>query len=150
MPGGSRSRPGSPPPCCPVGGYSLTPDWTHIDRGFHPRSAVSAGPEGPLRPLFDRTGELLPEQPTALEPPPGRHTSRKGAVDFFFYIFGNMVTVVVRDEPALLGNGVITLRDTCLTPPALGGAARSALGRGEAGQAGRRHPGPLHRGQSCP
>lgn len=103
------------PPSGPVGGYSLTPDWTHIDLVFHSRSAVPAGPDGPLRPLFDRTGELLARRPAAVEPP-GPPYFPERVVDFFFYIFGNMVTVVARDEPALLGNGVITLRDTCLTP----------------------------------
>ncbi|HEX4215593.1 MAG TPA: nucleotidyltransferase domain-containing protein [Candidatus Dormibacteraeota bacterium] len=104
------------PPTGPVGGYSLTPEWTHIDLVVHPRSSMNIEAEGPLRPLFDHTGELLPGQPPPPDPPQGEPYFPEPVVDFYFYILGNMVTVVARNEPALLGNGVITLRDACLVP----------------------------------
>lgn len=99
-----------------VGGFALTPAWTHIDLAFHARAGLELGTAGGLRPLFDHTGELLPAEPVAPTPLAGDPYFPADAVDLYFYIFGNLVTVVGRNEPILLNNGVVLLRDSCLVP----------------------------------
>jgi hypothetical protein len=99
-----------------VGGFALTPEWTHIDLAFHARAGLELNPEGGLRPLFDRTGGLLPREPVPPAPVQREPYFPADAVDLYFYIFGNLVTVVGRNEPILLNNGVVLLRDSCLVP----------------------------------
>lgn len=52
-----------------------------------------------------------PAPPVQVEPRFPRET-----VDWFFYMLGNIVTVVGRDDAALAMLGVLTVRDTCLVP----------------------------------
>jgi hypothetical protein len=99
-----------------LGGYCITPEWLHVDLALHPRGTLDPNTVVPMRPLFDKTGVLLPTQAV-----PGPAVAREpyfpvDAVDWFFYMFGNLVTVVGRDEPVWAMNGVITLRDTGLVP----------------------------------
>ena len=85
-----------------------------MDLALHPRNCPNT--VAPMRPLFDKTGVLLPTQAVpapAVAPEPYFPVD---AVDWFFYMFGNLVTVVGRDEPVWAMNGVITLRDTRLVP----------------------------------
>lgn len=98
-----------------IGGYSLTPDWVHIDLAFVPRSRLDVAGMSGYAPLFDRTGELpahaVPEAPIHGEP-----YFSPALADWFFYMFGNLVTVVGRNEPVLATLGVVTVRDYCLVP----------------------------------
>lgn len=96
-----------------VGGYALTPEWTHVDLILHGTGSLHFNGSFPVRPLFDRTGRV-----TAREGPPitaGRPYFPAETVDFYFYLFGNLATVVARNEPLLLNNGVVAARDVCLT-----------------------------------
>jgi hypothetical protein len=99
-----------------IGGYALTPEWTHIDLAFHPRSRLDTAALTGLRPLFDRTGALLPAHPIPRPPGVGEPWFPAAVVDWYFYMFGNLVVVVGRNEPVLATNGIITIRDTCLVP----------------------------------
>ena len=99
-----------------IGGYALTPTWTHIDVVFHRMSELQLEPRLAVRPLFDRTGTLLPPAPLPASPDEGAPYFPAAVVDLYFYFFGNLVTCVGRNEPLLVNNGVVTLRDVCLTP----------------------------------
>ncbi|MBO0702966.1 MAG: hypothetical protein J2P38_08535, partial [Candidatus Dormibacteraeota bacterium] len=99
-----------------VGGYALTPEWTHIDLVFHPRTGLEIDAARGLRPLFDGTDGLLPPGPVAPRPQTGEPYFPAPVVDLYFYIFGNMVTVVGRNEPILLNGGFALARDSCLVP----------------------------------
>lgn len=96
-----------------VGGYALTPDWIHVDLSVHSEMDLEFPAERPVMPLFDRLGRLptIPGSPIA----GGEPFFPTDAVDLYFYLFGNMVTVVARNEPLLLNNGVVVERDLCLT-----------------------------------
>ena len=100
-----------------LGGYCITPEWLHLDLALHPRATLDPNTVAPMRPLFDKTGVLLP---TRADPGTRRRDRSRtfpvDAVDWFFYMLGNLVTVVGRDEPVWAMNGVITLRDTGLVP----------------------------------
>jgi hypothetical protein len=102
-----------PPPV--VGGYALTPEWVHLDLVFRPRSQLDAAQHAAgARVLFDRAGlleNLPPAPPLRLEP-----WFPQREVDFFFYMLGNIVTVVGRGDAALAMMGVLTVRDVCLVP----------------------------------
>lgn len=114
-----------PPPT--VGGFALTPDWTHLDLVFRARSEFEPSEHAVgARPLFDRL-ELLRDLPPAERV----HTDPwfpRETVEWFFYMLGNIVTVVGRDDAALAMNGVVIVRDTCLVPLLL--AARGVRRRG--------------------
>jgi hypothetical protein len=99
-----------------IGGYSLTPEWTHIDLVFVPRSMTDASKLAGFAPLFDRTGELLPDLPVPPAPIHGEPYFPPAVVDWFFYMLGNLVTVVGRNEPVLATLGSVTIRDYCLVP----------------------------------
>jgi hypothetical protein len=98
------------------GGYSITPDWVHIDLAFHRESALDPKTVEGMAPLLDKRGDLLPDAPTSRTPFVGAPYFPAEVVDFFFYMFGNLVVVVGRDEPAWAMNGVITMRDLGLVP----------------------------------
>src|SRR5437763_4398514 len=98
------------------GGYSITPEWVHIDLAFHRESVLDPKSISGMSPLFDKPGDLLPDHPTPRTPFVGAPYFPAEVVDFFFYMFGNLVVVVGRDEPAWAMNGVITLRDLALVP----------------------------------
>lgn len=102
-----------PPPV--AGGYALTPEWVHVDILLRRRSEFDPATHAAgARPLFDRDGILA-----ALPPAPPVHVAPwfpRESVDWFFYMLGNIVTVVGRDDAALAMLGVLTVRDTCLVP----------------------------------
>lgn len=102
-----------PPPS--VGGYSLTPEWLHLDLAFHARSALDVSALSGYRRLFDRTGELLRGEvrPADVE---GEPFYPADTVDWFFYMLGNLVVVVGRNEPVLGVLGAMTIRETCAIP----------------------------------
>jgi hypothetical protein len=92
-----------------IGGAVITADWLHYDIVFTALHNASDRVEGML-PLFDKAG-VMP----ASEPRP----DRKGEpfypdfiVKQFIYFLGNLVSVVGRDEPVPLTNGVLMARDT--------------------------------------
>ncbi len=99
-----------------LGGYCITPDWLHIDLALHPRSGLDPSTVEGMQPLFDRCGDLLPAAGTPRPSSGGEPFFPSEVVDWFFYMFGNLVVVVGRNEAAWAMNGVITLRDTGLVP----------------------------------
>lgn len=98
-----------------IGGYALTPDWTHLDLVFVPRHAFDAAMLSGMRPL-DKTGTLLPSGPIPRPPIQGDPYFPAEAVDLYFYFLGNLVTVLGRGELLLATNGTIARRDSCLVP----------------------------------
>ena len=96
-----------------IGGSVITPDWLHYDIVIHPVSAVDVATVEGMVPLFDKAG-LLPDGPV---PRPDRRREPfypEFAVHHFLYMLGNMVSVVGRNEPIPLTNGVMLVRDMCL------------------------------------
>jgi hypothetical protein len=96
-----------------IGGSVITPDWLHYDIAIHPVSAVDVATVEGMVPLFDKAG-LLPDGPL---PRPDRRREPfypEFAVHQFLYMLGNMVSVVGRNEPIPLTNGVMLVRDMCL------------------------------------
>lgn len=99
-----------------VGGYSLTPEWTHIDLVFVPRSSLDANRLVGIGPLFDKTDSILPAEPVPRPPRQGEPYFPADVVDLYFYFLGNLITVLGRGELLLATNGTIARRDSCLTP----------------------------------
>lgn len=98
-----------------VGGYSITPDWLHLDIVCHPRSGFDAGKLRGCLPLFDRTG-LLPAERTPGPSPFGAPYFPADAVEFYYYLLGNLAVVLGRGELTLASNGAIMRRDSGLVP----------------------------------
>ena len=98
-----------------LGGSCITPEWLHLDVAIHRESALDPATVTGMAPLFDRTGRL-PAGPVPLPPEDRAPHLPFDVVQWFFYLFGSLVVVVGRDEPAWAMNGVITLRDTGLVP----------------------------------
>jgi hypothetical protein len=120
MEGGRRpdyaDRDGDGVPSRRVGGYCITPDWVHLDLAPAARSAVEGLRIEGMLPLFDHTGQLLPQGPV---PRPSLYMDPyfpAEVVDWYFYMLGNLVVVIGRNEPILAANGAIIVRDTCLVP----------------------------------
>ncbi len=96
-----------------IGGSVITAEWLHYDVVFTPAAAAGVAAVEGMVPLFDKAG-LLPVAPV---PRPDRRTDPffpDAAVRQFLYMLGNMVSVVGRDEPIPLSNGVTMVRDMCL------------------------------------
>jgi hypothetical protein len=96
-----------------IGGAVITADWLHYDVVFNPISSIDIASVEGMVPLFDKRG-VLPSDPV---PRSVRRTEPffpAGVVMQFLYQLGNMVSVVARDEPVPLSNGVMMMRDTCL------------------------------------
>lgn len=96
-----------------AGGSVITPDWLHYDVLFHKQGTVDPHTVEGMVPLFDKA-RLLPSQPV---PRPDRRSEPffpTAAVEQFLYMLGNMVSVVGRNEPIPLSNGVLLVRDMCL------------------------------------
>ncbi|HEY1489002.1 MAG TPA: hypothetical protein VGF84_23040 [Micromonosporaceae bacterium] len=98
-----------------VGGYAITPDWQHIDVVCHRRTGFDPASLLGCRPLFDDTG-LLPTEPTPGPSPIGAPYFPADAVNFYFYLLGNLCVVLGRGELTLAGNGAIARRDIGLVP----------------------------------
>jgi hypothetical protein len=103
-----------------IGGNCITPDWLHFDIVFVPRSAFDGTRLIGVVPLFDRVG-ILPKHPV---PRPDHRAEGPifpdGAVRFFLYMLGNMVSIIGRNEPIPGTNGVILVRDIALVALFLG------------------------------
>lgn len=96
-----------------IGGVVITPEWLHYDVVFNIEGTVDPASVEGMVPLFDKAN-LLAEHPL---PRPDRRREPffpEAAVDHFLYMLGNMVSVVGRDEPIPLSNGVVLVRDMCL------------------------------------
>src|SRR5436190_64476 len=96
-----------------TGGTVLTPDWLHYDLVFHKEGSVDPRTVEGMVPLFDKCG-LLPANPRPRPDRRGAPFFPAGAVEQFLYMLGNMVSVVGRNEPIPLSNGVVLVRDMCL------------------------------------
>lgn len=99
-----------------IGGYTLTPQWLHLDLVIHPRSGFDPASAAGLRPLFDRTGDTLPPPAAPPRPGPGEPYFPAAAVDFYFYLLGNLAVVLGRGEIVLASNGAVMRRDVGLVP----------------------------------
>jgi hypothetical protein len=96
-----------------IGGSVITPDWLHYDMVFNPVSKVDVSTVEGMVPLFDKAG-LLPDRPVPRRDRRGEPFFPEAAVLHFLYMLGNMVSVVGRNEPIPLSNGVVLVRDMCL------------------------------------
>ena len=96
-----------------TGGTVITPDWLHYDLVFHKEGSVDPRTVEGMVPLFDKGG-LLPANPTPRPDRRGAPFFPAAAVEQFLYMLGNMVSVVGRNEPIPLSNGVVLVRDMCL------------------------------------
>jgi len=96
-----------------AGGSVITADWLHYDVVFHAEGSVDPGTVEGMVPLFDKAG-ALPGAPVPRPDRQGDPVFPTAAVEQFFYMLGNMVSVVGRNEPIPLTNGVVIVRDMCL------------------------------------
>lgn len=96
-----------------IGGSVITAEWLHYDLVFNPRATVDPSTVEGMVPLFDKVG-LLPDQPVPRPDRQGEPFFPEAAVTHFLYMLGNMVSVVGRNEPIPLSNGVVLVRDMCL------------------------------------
>ncbi len=99
-----------------IGGYAITPEWLHIDVVMHPAGQFDPLRARALRPLFDRTGTLLPAEAVTGPDPRGEPYFPAEVVDFYFYLLGNLAVVLGRGEIILASNGSIMRRDVGLVP----------------------------------
>jgi hypothetical protein len=99
-----------------IGGYAITPGWLHFDIVMHQAGHFDSARAGALRPLFDRTGTLLPAETVAGPDPHGEPYFPAEVVDFYFYLLGNLVVVLGRGETILASNGSVMRRDVGLVP----------------------------------
>lgn len=102
----------------PVGPRRLcdASDWMHFDVAVHREGDRLLRDGAGIRPLFDRTGALLPKARTVGSVAQGEPYFPRKVVEWFFYMLGNLTVVVGRDEPVLGTNGAVQLRDGCLVP----------------------------------
>jgi hypothetical protein len=98
-----------------VGGYSIMPDWLHLDVVCHPVSTFDPAKLLGCLPLVDRNG-LLPAGPSPGPSPYGEPYFPADVVDFYYYLLGNLVVVLGRGELNLASNGSIMRRDIGLVP----------------------------------
>ncbi len=98
------------------GGFAITSDWMHFDVALHRLGDQLFRDGAGIRPLFDRTGGLLPKASATHSIERGEPYFPVEVVEWFFYMLGNLAVVVGRDEPVLGTNGAVMLRDTCLVP----------------------------------
>jgi hypothetical protein len=93
-----------------IGGACITPEWLHFDVVFTPRAQVDPGSIEGMVPLFDKA-DLLPKGPVPRPDRRGAPFFPSRAVEHFFYMLGNMVSVIGRYEVIPATNGVIMVRD---------------------------------------
>jgi hypothetical protein len=96
-----------------IGGSVITADWLHYDVVFQAAGSVDTGTIEGMVPLFDKAG-LLPASPVPRPDRRGEPFFPEYAVHQFLYMLGNMVSVVGRNEPIPLTNGLFLLRDLSL------------------------------------
>jgi hypothetical protein len=99
-----------------AGGYAITPEWMHLDVVCHAASSYNpAARRGGYWPLFDRTGRLPVERSHGPDPHGDPYFPAE-AVDFYYYLLGNLAVVLGRGELTLATNGAIMRRDMGLIP----------------------------------
>ncbi len=98
-----------------LGWACVTPEWVHIDLVLYRASELDPATLRGMRRLVDNAGVLpaeeVPRLPVQAEP-----YFPHEAVDWFFYLLGNLVTVTGRREWVLATNGVVMMWDTGLIP----------------------------------
>lgn len=99
-----------------LGGFVITPEWLHLDMVFHRQSQCDPSALTSARPLFDRTGSLLPAERIAPGEPPGEPYFPADAVNLYLYLLGNLAVVLGRGEVLLAMNGAVIRRDVGLVP----------------------------------
>lgn len=93
-----------------IGGYTLTPQWLHLDLIMHPRSELDPQSIAGLRPLFDRSGDLLPAEPVPLVRR-GEPFFPDGPIKLFLYYLGNLPVGIGRGELVHIHGGIFTWRE---------------------------------------
>lgn len=98
-----------------VGGFAITHDWMHLDIVCYPTSEFNSASLHGCLPLFDRVG-VLPTEKLAGPSQRGAPYFPSSAIEFYFYLLGNLAVVLGRGELTLATNGAIMRRDTGLVP----------------------------------
>lgn len=93
-----------------IGGFTVTPDWLHLDLIMHPQGTVDPTKITGLLPIYDRAGDLLPEQPLIKETF-GTPYFPEREVKQFLYFLGNLPVLAGRGELILLHASVSGFRD---------------------------------------
>lgn len=88
-----------------IGGFSLTDDWKHVDLILHPLTAFIRPAD--CRILHDPHG-MIENAPARNEPDSPMEVDDMS--EFFFYLAGNLATLIGRKELVLAQNAVISLR----------------------------------------
>jgi hypothetical protein len=99
-------------------GYAITPEWLHLDVVCHAASSydfTTALRRSGYWPLFDSTGRLPLERSPGPDPHGDPYFPAE-AVDFYYYLLGNLAVVLGRGELTLATNGAIMRRDLGLVP----------------------------------
>jgi len=97
-----------------IGGYTITPDWLHLDLILHSYSELDPKTVSGLRPLYDRAGNLLPAGSTPrnvfAEPYfPDREIKQ------FLYFLGNLPVLIARGERLISHASVTGFREIMTT-----------------------------------
>ncbi|HVX47729.1 MAG TPA: hypothetical protein VHC49_27825 [Mycobacteriales bacterium] len=92
-----------------IGGLAITPDWLHLDLILHPEGEYDPRSVPGLRPLYDRTGTVLPPNPTPKEFF-GEPYFPQRDMELFLYFIGNLPVLFGRDEIVLAHNSVTGFR----------------------------------------
>lgn len=96
-----------------IGGYTITPDWLHLDLVLHPRSHLDPKSVPGLLPLYDRTGELLPARATTREIFGEAYFPEREVTQFLYFV-GNLPVLLARNEKVLLQDSVTGFRQILL------------------------------------
>ncbi|GAA2756484.1 nucleotidyltransferase domain-containing protein [Actinopolymorpha rutila] len=94
-----------------IGGYAVTKDWQHLDLIMHPRGLADPLLTAGVMPLYDSTGNLLPAEHVAPEPPTGEPFFPEAAVKVCLYFLGNLVVTFGRKELTVAHSGINAIRD---------------------------------------
>lgn len=96
-----------------IGGYTMTPDWLHVDLVLHRQSDLDPKRLTGIMPLYDRTGDLLPTHTVPV--------TRRGEpyfpdhdVKLFLYYLGNLPVGMGRGELVHLHGGTVTWREVLI------------------------------------
>lgn len=92
-----------------IGGLAITPGWLHLDLILHKESEYDPRSVAGLRPLYDRTGAVLPDRPAPKEFF-GEPYFPQRAMELFLYFVGNIPIPFGRDELVLAHNSVTHFR----------------------------------------
>ncbi|MBO0883704.1 MAG: hypothetical protein J2P17_25885 [Mycobacterium sp.] len=97
-----------------IGGYTITPDWLHLDLILHPRSQLDPKAVPGLLPLYDRAGDMLPTKttPKAIF---GEPYFPERPMAQFLYFVGNLPVLIARGERMILHGSVTGFRDVLIS-----------------------------------